>query len=1745
NRVALEAMVLARNEGVDYFNNAVGPQILRDAATFPTILRTYHPQSFQDPGPPQPSNLPHSPTMLQQPGPQGGYGAFRTPPTRLTAPATQGDFSPRTIPAGNRHSPTSDASFFDRQWEQQRYEALGEPEVDNLDRYSEVSFTVRQRRKDNYNRHHAPPKLRNNVTSDKIQWTGLRSTFDAFAADIEGTLYRIGLGYLLDDILIDQYLDQGILLIEKDSFWEKYRISVTQFTYDTQYLYGLLRSATKSIANPIVLRHKQDKDGLKVWISFLNTYSHGGSKEVRIHDLEERIYGHYSPKIHKTVTQFVDRFQTWMEELQGLGAVYPEEKKKRLLLRSLGSAPNIVHLLQVCRDNLRIDFAQTCDYIRSNSMWLEKMEKPSTNSSMLYAAHEQPPSDEVSTANKVTQLDMDGTIALVKEMSSDTSIAHVYNTLQSSSLRNILQIPSEIWKQLEPELKSRIIDVKKDIKASIPKHQPRQQAGGIPQQYPGVQAKVATMCELLENVLHDSDEDTDDDVIRRANNTISVRAHLEYATEAPDNPTFAISDSGADSCVVGKDAYISHHTGRYARLIGYDPSTTKSTRLPIVTAYLKAKAHNGIPVLLKINEAVYNKGSPTTLLSEFQVRDFGFILDSVSQHHKTSHNQNGTQRLVLNEYVHIPLVQKGSLMGFDILPIEEGEIDEIDPKLDIFEITSGTPWIPSGLDDTDAPTRPANTLQRSVTEFIDSLSYLELVHPKNLQELPDPFTHDVIARVYPLEVRPWHRVLYESLHPSKLKRFLGWRPNEIIQQTLKHTTQLATSNIRYPLRQHYKSRNPFANVHRLAETVSTDPITANCLSIFHKYKGSFIFYGLKSHHIDVYGFSKKSQFPSSYQDFLRYQGAPSALRRDNAKEEMSEEVNSIQRKFAIRDEFSEVNNQQQNPVEGGAIKWLKQTSHSLLDKTGAPDTAWYFALKYLADIHNVTFDPSLGMTPHQKRHGTIPDISAFLQHGFWDPVLYLDHEEPWPATKERPGRWVGVAHNIGDCLTYWILDDQTKRVYARSVVRPASINKRVQWDPHLSNHKDRHTAVSEPHPGSSAVTNGLQNIMDIYDDQEPSPAPHPVSPPDIQGSPNVPKPGGFTDSGPTQFPAFVPLLAPDTYDGPSLLRFGDTPMELEPAISTPETVRKQPPREVKKQGKHTPIFPDTHPVTRTTRSQTRRKLNNQRPHDTNPAPDAVPRVHPVAPDTANKRVRRQHTRWKPSFHSQIQLLPQLFNTMFLPNSIQAEPTNGMRTYNNTAYLFPHHDSEIKIETTSTKLEKLRSYHAVLDRWNQVINPQPEDQRWMIQKIEKHSHKPLPNGAVSNFFKVQYVDSGKQWFSMDQLRLEDPYMVIGYAESQNLKHLPGFEWVDQFLSKDEEVRTVLKVAAETNKQKIKIKFGVEVPRNPKHALELDKQNGNTLWDESIKLELSQIMGYNVFKVLEDKDPTPEGYKRIPYHIIHDVKFDGRRKSRLVAGGHRAPLVRKEDRFSGVVTMDGVRIGFVLAMLNGLLVCAGDVGNAFLYGTTREKVYIVAGPEFGPNLAGKRLLIVKSLYGLASSAARYHEHCSIILTKQGFKPSYADPDLWYRFHNGQYEYIARYVDDIIAFAKDPMKIMNELQKDYVMKGVGTPQYYLGGDILDLNEHWKKDGISQAFAATTYIQNCIPKILKTVGMDQLPKRKTPMDPEYHPELDDSSLCPKEEITKYQSLIGCANWILTLGRFDIAYTLNSLSRYSVAPRK
>lgn len=139
----------------------------------------------------------------------------------------------------------------------------------------------------------------------------------------------------------------------------------------------------------------------------------------------------------------------------------------------------------------------------------------------------------------------------------------------------------------------------------------------------------------------------------------------------------------------------------------------------------------------------------------------------------------------------------------------------------------------------------------------------------------------------------------------------------------------------------------------------------------------------------------------------------------------------------------------------------------------------------------------------------------------------------------------------------------------------------------------------------------------------------------------------------------------------------------------------------------------------------------------------------------------------------------------------------------------------------------------------------------------------------------------------------------------------------------------------------------------------------------------------------------------------------------------------------------------------------------------------------------------------------------------------------------------MDDVIAFSKDPMKIMKELEKHYVMKGVGKPQYYLGGDVVELDECWNKENIYLAFSAETYIRNCLPKLAKLCNKEQFPKCNSPMDSNYHPELDESELCNAQEISIYRSLIGSANWIITLGRFDIMYAVTVLARYNCSPRK
>eukprot|EP00957_Ditylum_brightwellii_P019508 1471909-Ditylum_brightwellii.AAC.1 len=111
-----------------------------------------------------------------------------------------------------------------------------------------------------------------------------------------------------------------------------------------------------------------------------------------------------------------------------------------------------------------------------------------------------------------------------------------------------------------------------------------------------------------------------------------------------------------------------------------------------------------------------------------------------------------------------------------------------------------------------------------------------------------------------------------------------------------------------------------------------------------------------------------------------------------------------------------------------------------------------------------------------------------------------------------------------------------------------------------------------------------------------------------------------------------------------------------------------------------------------------------------------------------------------------------------------------------------------------------------------------------------------------------------------------------------------------------------------------------------------------------------------------------------------------------------------------------------------------------------MYTRLGPEFG-DWTDKLAIIRKVLYGLIGSCEQFHCHLCAELEKIGSKLSKADPDLWMRDTSDHYKYVAKYIDGILIMSKEAKTILDLLQKPkghYAFKGVGSPEYYLGGDV-----------------------------------------------------------------------------------------------------
>jgi hypothetical protein len=138
-----------------------------------------------------------------------------------------------------------------------------------------------------------------------------------------------------------------------------------------------------------------------------------------------------------------------------------------------------------------------------------------------------------------------------------------------------------------------------------------------------------------------------------------------------------------------------------------------------------------------------------------------------------------------------------------------------------------------------------------------------------------------------------------------------------------------------------------------------------------------------------------------------------------------------------------------------------------------------------------------------------------------------------------------------------------------------------------------------------------------------------------------------------------------------------------------------------------------------------------------------------------------------------------------------------------------------------------------------------------------------------------------------------------------------------------------------------KYGIELPNSVKNLIEINRKNGNTLWQNALAKEMGNVC--IAFKILGPNAKAPLGWHKALGHIVFDIKMDFTWKTRWVKDGHKTP------------DSNSIHISLTYAALLGLPVIRADIYNAYLQAPSSEKHFIICGPEFGIENEGRVALI----------------------------------------------------------------------------------------------------------------------------------------------------------------------------------------------
>ena len=1186
-------------------------------------------------------------------------------------------------------------------------------------------------------------------------------------------------------------------------------------------------------------------------------------------------------------------------------------------------------------------------------------------------------------------------------------------------------------------------------------------------------------------------------VFKTAGHRINPHRNVS-ATNQFSNPGFTSTieaDSHADTFVAGKNCIPLHYTERTCDVQPYSDEYVPMTNVSIITAATGYTSQSGLNYILIFPEALYMPKLTHSLFNPNQLRSFGTKVQdnpydpkpmsiSTSDDSFTACLQSkGTDIYLttwaptqpdLEKYPHIVLcssqpwnpreVRFPTTTNLEQEEIELRNVQELRTNCDedegpgdirsiramtINEIDEEESLIPEHdlLYDINQVRRRIISSARVTHAQYELKCHRRQVHETQRKALP-PIMPGPLEEG---EILPPKTFLSSERHSKTTPEDLSERWGLSVAQaalTLKATTRRLIRSALMPLARRYRVDRMF-QPNRLQGTFATDTMDMRCKSI-HSERYCQVFAN-KEFFAAAYPIEKKSDAADPVDLFVKDYGAMDLLIMDGAPEQIGRntEFQAKLRKYDITPKIAEPERHNQNPAEG-VIREIRKRWYRQIFKTNCPRRIWNYGVPYVCAIMRMTasFAGRLqGRTPIELVTGETPDISEYLDFGFYDLVWF---KADAGIGEIQIGRFLNVSHNTGSLMAYLVLPESGIPVSRTTVQRVTEIEKTT--DANKARIKQYDSKIAERFKEERLAKNGDK--------------PDPVDWADIIG--DDPE---FAEEFATTFDNPEVKEADDDFDPDSYDGYVNMELLLDRPGAQPELAR----------------------VTKRLKDKDGKPIG--RSNGNNPILDS--RLYEVEFQDGYKSAMSANTIAENLF-SQVDADGQ---RQVIFGEVIGHRNDGTQLEGDNAFVKSSNGTNRRKETT---------------------------QGWEIN--------------------IEWKDGSTSWNKLKDAKEAYPVQVAEYAVENGISERPAFKWWTPFVLKKRDriiARTKTSYWSKTHK------YGIEIPKDYKDCVRIDEANDNTLWQDSVKKEMTTVRP--AFETYEGDTRDLIGYQSIGCHLIFDVKLgeNFRRKARLVAGGHKT-VTPPTLTYSSVVSRDSVRIALTVAALNDLDILVCDIEGAYLTAKCREKIYTTAGPEFGSEI-GSIMIIRMALYGLKSSGAAFRAKLAGVLNDLNYRPSYADPDVWLRAAvkpNGfqYYEMVLVYVDDVMAISHAPANTIEGIKAVFKLKGdkASPPDMYLGVTLEKLKN--SKGTKCWTMSPEKYVNAAVKSVEETLAKDgkRLPGScSTPMLGTYHPSEDTSAELNADGLGLYQELIGVLRWAVEIGRLDILLEVALLSSHLALPRR